>query len=136
LQPSGAVVPVEKCALFSRRICVRPAFTASTAAGCNAPTGCISAVGLEGRADEALQVAALQDSLAPQEAARIVRIGEPMNHIYANHQNRLIAGLVTISPEPIAINGGNDAQAQPTSKVPAFFAPSLYCRTTEVSGVM
>src|ERR1700688_4880971 len=45
-----------------------------------------------------------------------------------------IAGLVAISPEPIAINGGNDAQAQPTSKVPAFFAPSLYCRTTAVSG--
>jgi hypothetical protein len=47
-----------------------------------------------------------------------------------------IAGLVAIGPEPMAIIGGNAAQAQPTSNVPAFFAPSLYCRTTAVSGVM
>jgi hypothetical protein len=38
-------------------------------------------------------------------------------------------------PEPIAIPVGNDAQAQPTSNVPAFFAPSFPWRTTEVAGV-
>jgi hypothetical protein len=52
-----------------------------------------SAVGLEGRADEALKAAALQDNgagaIAPQEATRIVRIGEPMNHIHGDHKNRL-----------------------------------------------
>ena len=32
----------------------------------------------------------------------------------------MIAGLVAINPEPMAINGGNDAQAQPMSNVPAF----------------
>ena len=37
-------------------------------------------------------------------------------------------------PAPIASPVGNDAHAQPTSKVPAFFAPSLCCSTTEVAG--
>ena len=46
------------------------------------------------------------------------------------------AKFVAISPEPMAIKGGNDAQAQPKSKVPAFLAPSLCCTTTEVSGTM
>jgi hypothetical protein len=46
------------------------------------------------------------------------------------------AGLVVISPAPTATSAGNAAQAQPTSNAPAFFAPSLCCRTTEVEGVM
>jgi hypothetical protein len=53
-------------------------------------------------------------------AIKTARLVAPITRIV------FIAGLVAISPEPIAINGGNDAQAQPTSKVAAFFAPSLY----------
>ena len=45
-------------------------------------------------------------------------------------------GLVAIQPAPEARAVGKEAQAQPTSKVPAFTAPSLYCSTTEVAGVM
>ena len=45
-------------------------------------------------------------------------------------------GLVAIMPAAVARPVGKDAQAQPTSKVPAFFAPSLCCSTTEVAGVM
>jgi hypothetical protein len=36
---------------------------------------------------------AIEGSVAPQEAARIVRIGEPMNHIYADHKNRLYSWI-------------------------------------------
>jgi hypothetical protein len=44
--------------------------------------------------------------------------------------------LVAISPVAIATPVGNDAHAQPTSNVPARFAPSLYCTTVDVAGVM
>jgi hypothetical protein len=39
-------------------------------------------------------------------------------------------------PAALAMAVGNDAHAQPTSNVPAFFAPSFACSTTEVAGVM
>ena len=37
---------------------------------------------------------------------------------------------------PAAVDSavGNDAHAHPTSNVPAFFAPSLFCSTTDVAG--
>ncbi len=47
-----------------------------------------------------------------------------------------MAVLVAIIPAPAASPVGNDAHAQPTSNVPARFAPSLCCRTTDVAGVM
>ena len=42
-----------------------------------------------------------------------------------------------VAMRPLAIPSpvGNEAQAQPTSKVPAFLAPSLCCTTVEVAGV-
>ena len=46
----------------------------------------------------------------------------------------LIDGLVAMMPAPAAMEVGNDAQAQPTSNVPARFAPSLCWSTTEVAG--
>jgi hypothetical protein len=91
-------VPVEKCALFATHLRTPGlhgvhARRLEGASGCNDPTGYISAVGLEGRADEALQVAALQDSgagsVAPQKAARIVRIGEPMNRLRRSQESSL-----------------------------------------------
>ena len=39
-------------------------------------------------------------------------------------------------PAAVARPVGNEAQAQPTSNVPAFFAPSLCWSTTDVAGVM
>ena len=66
-------VPVEKCALFATHLRtpgLHGLHTRLEGAPCNDPIGYISAVGLEVRADEALQVAALQDSgvgsVAPQ----------------------------------------------------------------------
>ena len=47
-----------------------------------------------------------------------------------------IAGLVAMIDAAAAIPVGNEAQAQPTSKLPAFFAPSLYWSTVEVAGVV
>ena len=44
------------------------------------------------------------------------------------------AGIDSKAAVDVAV--GNDAQAQPTSNVPAFFAPNLLCSTTEVAGVM
>ena len=44
--------------------------------------------------------------------------------------------LYMIMPEPMATKVGKAAQAQFTSKVPAFFAPNLCCRTTEVLGAI
>jgi hypothetical protein len=59
-----------------------------------------------------------------------------MNHIDPTRRSVFIAALVAISPAPMATNAGNAAHAQSTSNVPAFFAPNLCCRTTEVAGVM
>ena len=47
-----------------------------------------------------------------------------------------IDALAAIHPAAVASPVGNDAQAQPMSKVPAFLAPSFACTTTEVAGVM
>ena len=47
-----------------------------------------------------------------------------------------IHGFVAMRPCAAASAVGNDAQAQPTSNVPAFGEPSLCCTTTEVAGVM
>ena len=44
--------------------------------------------------------------------------------------------FVAMRPAAVARQVGNDAQAQPTSNVPAFFAPSLCWTTTDVAGVM
>ena len=48
----------------------------------------------------------------------------------------LVPGLAAMIPAAAESPVGNEAQAQPTSNVPAFFAPSLCCSTTEVAGVM
>ena len=47
-----------------------------------------------------------------------------------------IHGFVAIMPLAAESAVGNDAQAQPTSNVPARFASSFCCTTTEVQGVM
>src|SRR5450759_3680540 len=44
--------------------------------------------------------------------------------------------FVAMRPAAVARQVGNDAHAQPTSNVPAFFAPSLCWTTTDVAGVM
>jgi hypothetical protein len=59
-----------------------------SASGSNAPTRCVRAIGLKGRADEPRFVPALQDdracSIAPKKATGIIRISEPVNHFDTN----------------------------------------------------
>jgi hypothetical protein len=46
-----------------------------------------------------------------------------------------IHGLVAMMPAAAESAVGKEAHAHPTSKVPAFLAPSFCCTTTEVAGV-
>jgi hypothetical protein len=75
-------------------------------------------------------------AVAVEEDHRVVGVGELVHQVHADDEDvpdRRVRGHDARGRgDPV----GNDAQAQPTSKVPAFFAPSLCCRTTEVAGVM
>ncbi len=82
--------------------------------------------------DETRRLARLEHrgagAVAVEEDHRVVRVGQLVHHVDADHQHDLEARVGGDHPgrrsrRPV----GNEAQAQPTSKVPAFLAPSLCC---------
>ena len=72
------------------------------AAGDNAPTGREGAIGLKSCADKPRLVAAFEHgssgAVAPEEGAGIVLVGEPVNHVDTDQQNRLRRHTASFCP--------------------------------------